>query len=305
MVLPAVAFQVLAASVVVSVAFEVAIWLLFHRGSSYGSSLKQLERMGQRLDAAQQELAADPVSYLWAARGRGRWPPAAVSGSGAHMRCAAMAQARPGGGRGRHPAPAHPLGWSPPNQTNNSKKKAMQRLERELRKFSMDMQGTKMKIQLLTMASMVGGMYLINRHFKGIVVAKVQPPHVQPGAPRPAARRGRATSAPSARPGARAPLRRARAPPTDAAPPPSSRAPLSPSPRFVARQMPFVPPNLFSGITHMGLPGSDLTEVGASFFYMTTGPLLRANLQKLLGTGPSRTALKYLNSPVAMDKKTA
>ncbi|GBF92591.1 hypothetical protein Rsub_05205 [Raphidocelis subcapitata] len=124
---------------------------------------------------------------------------------------------------------------------NNSKKKTQQRLERELRAFSLTLQGNKFKIGLLTAASMIGGMWLINKRFRGTPVAK----------------------------------------------------------------MPFAPPGFFTGLTHMGLPGDDMTDVSAAFFYATTGPWFRANLSKLTGTGPSRTATKYLNTALAVDKKSA
>jgi hypothetical protein len=69
--------------------------------------------------------------------------------------------------------------------------------------------------------------------------------------------------------------------------------------------MPFSPPGFFTNLTHMGLPGDDMTDVSAAFFFATTGTLFRANLSKLLGSGPSRTATKYLNTAVGVDKKSA
>jgi calcium load-activated calcium channel len=66
--------------------------------------------------------------------------------------------------------------------------------------------------------------------------------------------------------------------------------------------MPFVPYKLFTGLTHMGLPGDDMTDASAAFFFASTSPWFRSNLQKLLGTAPSRTATKYLNQPVAVKK---
>ncbi|KAI8477118.1 MAG: integral membrane protein DUF106-domain-containing protein [Monoraphidium minutum] len=126
---------------------------------------------------------------------------------------------------------------------NNGKKKALQRLEKDLRGFSLSLQGTKFKIGLMTAASMISGMWLINRRFKGVVVAK----------------------------------------------------------------MPFTPPGIFTNLTHMGLPGDDMTDVSAAFFFATTGTWFRANMQKVTGSGPGRTATKYLNAPVAAgrgDKKS-
>jgi hypothetical protein len=68
--------------------------------------------------------------------------------------------------------------------------------------------------------------------------------------------------------------------------------------------MPFVPPGFITGLTHMGLPGDDMTDVSASFFFATTGPLFRSNLQKLTGSGPTRTAAKFLNvQGLSFDKK--
>lgn len=67
--------------------------------------------------------------------------------------------------------------------------------------------------------------------------------------------------------------------------------------------MPFVPPSLFTNLTHMGIPGDDMTEVSAAFFFATTGPLFRANMQKIMGSGPSRMATKYLNGVGVVNKK--
>lgn len=186
MAVPLEALQVVCLSFLSAALYEAVMWLLFYRSSSYGRQMEQLERLGKRLDAAQEELAEDP--------------------------------------------------------NNASKKKAWQRLQKDLGRFSLSMQSTKIKVALLTGASMLAGMWLVNRRFKGVAVAK----------------------------------------------------------------FPFVPPSLFTNLTHLGLPGTDMTDVSAAFFFATTGPLFRSNLQKLLGSGPSRTATKYLNSPaVPMDKKAA
>lgn len=66
----------------------------------------------------------------------------------------------------------------------------------------------------------------------------------------------------------------------------------------VAR-MPFVPFKLFTNLTHMGLPGDDMTEVSAAFFFAITQPVFRANLSKLAGTAPGRAATKYLGITTA------
>jgi hypothetical protein len=64
--------------------------------------------------------------------------------------------------------------------------------------------------------------------------------------------------------------------------------------------MPFVPPSLLTNLTHLGLEGDDMTQVSAAFFYATTSPFFRTNLQKLLGSAPNRTAMKFLNGGVTM-----
>ena len=63
--------------------------------------------------------------------------------------------------------------------------------------------------------------------------------------------------------------------------------------------MPFVPFSMLTNLTHMGLEGDDMTDVSASFLFAMLTPLFRANFQKLLGIGPTRTATKYLNAPMA------
>lgn len=124
---------------------------------------------------------------------------------------------------------------------NPAKKKVQQRLDKEVKGYLAAMYGTKIKIGLLTGASMIGGMWLIMRRFKGAVVAK----------------------------------------------------------------MPFVPPGFFSNLTHMGLPGDDLTDVSAAFFYAVATPWFRSNIVKAAGTGPSRAVAKLINgAPSALvDKK--
>lgn len=71
--------------------------------------------------------------------------------------------------------------------------------------------------------------------------------------------------------------------------------------------MPFVPYQLFSNLTHMGLKGDDMRDVSAAFFFVTTSPLFRANAQRLLGAAPSRAATKYIGAAMAPppDKKTS
>jgi hypothetical protein len=63
--------------------------------------------------------------------------------------------------------------------------------------------------------------------------------------------------------------------------------------------MPFVPHKWVANLTHMGLPGDDLTDVSAAFFYVTTTPWLRALMGTLTGSAPGRTAAKYLAQPAA------
>jgi hypothetical protein len=247
---------------------------------------------------------------------------AAVAGTAVAGGCGARSRVPRGRARLPHRArrpPSHrapaPLPPHPP-QNNNSKKKAYQRLERELRGFSLSLQGVKMKIGILTAASMFGGMWLINRNFKGVVVAKVEAPGRARGwgggGGSGAGYGGTPGNGRPPRPCPSLPPRGAHAvcPQPQARPPRAAtaahRTPHQPQPQPPPRrraQMPFVPHSLFSGLTHMGLPGTDMTEVGAAFFFATTSPMLRANMQKLLGTGPARTATKYLNAPVAVDKK--
>lgn len=64
--------------------------------------------------------------------------------------------------------------------------------------------------------------------------------------------------------------------------------------------MPFVPFSMFANLTHLGLPGDDLTDVSAAFFYTMATPILRANIAKLLGSGPSRSAQRFLGGGAAL-----
>ena len=62
----------------------------------------------------------------------------------------------------------------PQRQNSVPRKKAHKRLEVEVRNFSLELQGTKFKIAILTGLSMVGGMWLVNKRFKGVVVGKAR-----------------------------------------------------------------------------------------------------------------------------------
>lgn len=61
MAVPWDALRVVGLSFVLAAAYEFVVWFLFHRNSSYGRQLEQLDRLGKRLDAAQADAEADPV----------------------------------------------------------------------------------------------------------------------------------------------------------------------------------------------------------------------------------------------------
>lgn len=64
MAVPYDALQVIAVSLLSAALFEAVTWLLFYRTGSYGRQIEQLERMGKKLEEAQDQLAADPVGAL-------------------------------------------------------------------------------------------------------------------------------------------------------------------------------------------------------------------------------------------------
>lgn len=61
MALPVDALKVVGLSFVIASLYEFVVWLLFHRGSSYGRQLEQLDRLGKKLDAAKVDVQEDPV----------------------------------------------------------------------------------------------------------------------------------------------------------------------------------------------------------------------------------------------------
>lgn len=67
------------------------------------------------------------------------------------------------------------------------------------------------------------------------------------------------------------------------------------------KKMPFVPYRLFTNLTHYGLPGDDMRDVSAAFFFAVTQTVFRANIAKFAGTAPPRTATKYLGMTTAGD----
>jgi hypothetical protein len=74
----------------------------------------------------------------------------------------------------------HDASRPPPHHTHNNnqqtsaaKKKALQRLDKDVRSQSMALQATRVKIGIATGASMLGGMWFINRRYRGVPVAKV------------------------------------------------------------------------------------------------------------------------------------
>jgi len=324
MAIPWEAFQVVAATGLLALVFEGAMWLLFYRNTSYSRQLESLERVGKRVEAAQVDLASDPV------REGGKKAGALVQ----HTACCSPHRSKVSRNdswdadgwrkealkRQTHTAISDTYApvSSPPlcldqhaltQQNSNGKKKTVQRLEKELRTIAMGLQGTKFKIAFLTGASMLGGMWLVNKRFKGVPVAKVgvvcvlgrllavqqcSCTDIQAAATAAAPAAAPATSLTNSRhPHASQPTLSPTAHPTRP----------HPHPTHHPTQMPFIPPSIFTNLTHLGLPGDDMTQVSAAFFYATTSPFFRSNLQKVLGSAPTRTALKYLNGAVTVDPK--
>jgi len=58
----------------------------------------------------------------------------------------------------------------------------------------------------------------------------------------------------------------------------------------VVARLPFEPFQLFRGVSHRNLIGTDYYECSFLFFYILCGMGLRGNLQKLLGTTPPKVA---------------
>lgn len=61
MAVPWNAIQVVLISAVYAALVEGVMWVLFYRNSSYSRQMDQLEKIGKKLEVAQQESAADPV----------------------------------------------------------------------------------------------------------------------------------------------------------------------------------------------------------------------------------------------------
>ena len=59
----------------------------------------------------------------------------------------------------------------------------------------------------------------------------------------------------------------------------------------VVAKLPFVPISFIQGVTHRGIPGTDMTDCSMLFVYIVANMALRPTIQKVLGfAGPRQSA---------------
>lgn len=60
----------------------------------------------------------------------------------------------------------------------------------------------------------------------------------------------------------------------------------------VVAKLPFIPIGFLKGVSHRNIAGDDLTDCSFIFLYMLCTMSIRANVQKILGFAPSRSAME-------------